>query len=100
MAKLPVRDMTLDYAPRRRDDVTSVELDGEAVLYADSAMLRLDRIGTVLWNCFDGEVTLHELSADLAAEFGTDPDVVANDVMEFTQRMGGHGLLTGVSGDV
>lgn len=99
MAPRSPEEISLDSAPRRRDDVTSVELDGEAVLYADGAMHRLDPIGTVLWHCFDGETTLAELVDDLVAEFRTDREQIAHDVVGFTRRMGEDGLLAGIHHD-
>ncbi len=93
-------DICLDSSPRRRIDVSSVELDGEALLYAGASgeMLRLDPLATVLWNCLDGETPLRELVDDLTAVFATDPDQVSHDVLHFTRQLGELGLLDGVAG--
>lgn len=92
-------EIGLAYAPRRRDDVTSVELDGEAVLYAGSgAMHKLDALATMLWHCFDGSVTLDELVDDLDGIYAdTGRDRIAADVLACVRELGRQGLLDGVA---
>ena len=91
------------FVPRPRADIALVEVDGEAVIAAtagdDGRLLIhwLNPIGTIVWQCFDGAVSLDELIADLAGAFGADPDVVANDVVELSRALGRSGLLEGVT---
>jgi peroxiredoxin len=89
------------FAPRPRDDVASVELDGEVVLAAteEGGFLVthwLNATGAIVWQCFDGSVSLDELIDDLCAAFDADRDVVADDVLRLTQLLGAAGLLDGV----
>jgi hypothetical protein len=98
--RIAVADVHDAFAPRRRPDVTSVELDGEGVLYSDSVIHRLDAIATVLWNCFDGTVTVAELVDDLCSVY---PDTPAADVRagvyECIRTLGSEGLLANVTPD-
>lgn len=86
----------------RRDGVSAVELDGEAVLMEDDTggIHHLDRIATVIWNCLDGSCTLDELAADLAEAFKADLEVVREDVLQLAQTLGRTGLLAGVAAEV
>jgi hypothetical protein len=81
-------------APARREDVTSVDLDGEVVVYADGAIHKLDRIATMLWNAFDGVVTLRELAEDLATIY---PDAseaqILDDIVHCVDALRAQGLL-------
>lgn len=90
--------ITLDYAPKRREDLTAVELDGEAVLYdaRDGGVHKLDPVATVLWNSFDGSLTLRELVLDLDAVFDRDAETLARDLLGYTRQLGAVGLLEGV----
>ena len=91
------------FVPRPRADIAFVELDGEAVIAAtagdDGRLFThwLNPIGTIVWQCFDGEVSLDELIIDLAGAFDADPDIVADDVVELSRALGRSGLLDGVS---
>lgn len=79
----------LEIRPQRRPHVTSVEMDGEALLYvADTGdMFRLDPMATALWNCFDGQTTLRELSEDLADVFPEDASAIAADLLRLTEEL-------------
>lgn len=92
-------DVEPSFAPRRRAEVTSVELDGETILYTgDGALHKLDPIATALWNCFDGSVTLADLVEDLDGIY-TDAshERVMTDVLACVRDLGGHGLLDNVA---
>lgn len=96
-AKIDLADLDDDFAPRRRPDVTSVELDGESVLYSQEIVHRLDAIATVLWNCFDGTVTIAELVDDLVAIYpDTDPSDVRAGVYECVRTLGRDGLFANI----
>ena len=87
------------FAPRTRDNVASVELDGEVVLLLEGARRThsLNQTGTVVWKCYDGESTLDEISADLSEIFSADADTVREDVISVTRDIGKAGLLEGVA---
>lgn len=74
-----------------------VELGDELVLVGESSQATvLNPTGALIWSCFDGESTLDELIDDFSAELGVARDVVAADVLGFTQTLGAAGLLEGV----
>ena len=87
------------FVPTRREDVTAVELDGEAVVLAEGAggAHFMDELATLVWNTFDGSASLDELSVDFAAVFGAELDVVRQDMVTLVQGIGRAGLLVGVS---
>jgi len=86
------------FVPQIRDDMASVELDGEAVLLieATSEIINLDPMGTIVFKCIDGESAVGEIAEDIAEAFQADPEVILDDVLKLTKRMGRVGLLTGV----
>ena len=92
-------DIAGSFAPRPRDNIASVELDGEVVLLLEGARRThsLNQTGTVVWKCFDGHSTLDEISADLSDIFGADADTVREDVINVTRDIGKAGLLDGVA---
>ena len=87
-------DIGLDSAPHRREDATSVELDGELVVYAPDhgTVHKLDAIATALWHCLDGQVTLRELAGELAEAFATDRDRIEDDLVRYTGELVACGL--------
>jgi peroxiredoxin len=87
------------FAPRPRNNIASVELEGEVVLLLEGARRThsLNQTGTVVWKCFDGHSTLDEISADLSEIFGADADTVRDDVINVTREIGKAGLLDGVA---
>lgn len=57
--------------PKTRQDLTVVELDGEAVIYDDESgeLHHLNPTATVVFSLLDGTATVKELSADIADAF-------------------------------
>ena len=92
-------EIDLDFVPRPREAVTATEFDGELLLVdSQTGFLNLlDPVGSVVWNCLDGEVNLADLSEELAAAFGAPLEVVRNDVLEMIRGVGQAGLLIGVA---
>ena len=86
------------FSPARSADAYAVVLDGEAVVLDE----RLDRLhllnhtATLLWQLFDGAVTLAELAAELGDELQLDTDVVLEDLVTIARHLGDEGLLDGV----
>ncbi|MGH6998029.1 MAG: PqqD family protein [Phenylobacterium sp.] len=88
-----------DFAPAVAPSVSSVELEGEAVLYdeATETVHRLNPTAALAWACFDGSATIDELASDMAAVFGADEASVQADLVVLCRRLGGLGLLAGVA---
>jgi len=95
-----IKASTIDetFVPRPRPSIVGVELDGESVLLEKDTVQvhHLDQIATLVWNSFDGSVSLGELIQEITEAFQADPDVIRNDVTSLTQRFGRAGLLEGV----
>lgn len=91
----------LSYAIGPADALSSVELDGETVIYDESngSVHLLDPIATIVWSVLDGTSTLEDICADLVETFGADPQQVRGDVVTLAQHLGHSGLLAGVRGD-
>jgi thiol-disulfide isomerase/thioredoxin len=92
-------DIDLSFVPRKSDELSEIELDGEVLIVHSGAgtVHVLDQIGATVWSCFDGEVDLGTLVADLADAFNADPAVVEEDVLTMTRRVGASRLLEGVA---
>ena len=87
------------FAPYPRDSVFSTRLDDD-LLIVDASTGRihvLNSTAALVWECFDGDVTLDELAADLAEAFHTPLEAVRADTVEMTRELGRLGLLAGVS---
>jgi hypothetical protein len=87
------------FAPYPRDSVVSTRLDDD-LLIVDASTGRihvLNSTAALVWECFDGDVTLDELAADLAEAFHTPLEAVRADTVEMTRELGRLGLLAGVS---
>lgn len=72
------------------------ELDGERVVWdpATGRLVRLDRIGSLIWGSFDGVTTTGELAADLADVFGVSLAAVRADVDGLVVRLLELGLVS------
>lgn len=94
----PVDVVTAMFIATARPDVVQVEIDGEIVLYDDSAkvMHRLNPIAGQVWRCLDGSGSLAEVAADLADVYQADPGQVLTDVVATARQFGSAGLLVGV----
>jgi len=75
--------------------VSSVELDGERVLYdADRGrVVRLDRVASLIWPLLDGVSTADELAEDLSDVFGRPLSEVRADLEELFDGLGRSGYL-------
>jgi hypothetical protein len=87
-----------DYAPARGDMVYAIEIDGEAVLLDEGAnrLHHLNHTAALLWACFDGEVRIAELAAEIADELHLPYDRVLADTLAVISDLGAEGLLAGV----
>lgn len=95
-------DLDTTFVPQLRAQVATVPVADEAILYeADTGDLhRLDTIGTVVCQLFDGATPLTDLVDALADAFGASREVVEADVLTLTRELGRKGLLAGVAGEV
>jgi PqqD family protein of HPr-rel-A system len=68
--------------PRVRQDLTIVELDGEAVIYDEVSgdLHHLNPTATLVLRFCDGSATGSQLAADIAEAFGMPQERVAGDV--------------------
>lgn len=99
--ELTPEEIDLDHAPRRRLDVTSVEIDEDLMLYEpDSGDLhKLNAMAALLWERMDGSLTLREFVAALDEAVDEDVERVQRDVLAYTRELARAGLLVGVRPD-
>ena len=93
-------DIDGSFRPRRAPSVAYTELDGETVLYdeATQGTHLLNPTAGLLWQCFEGDVSLDELAAEVAEAYGIDPAAAADDVLTTARSLGELGVLSGVRG--
>jgi hypothetical protein len=53
----------------------------------------LDRLGTLIWACFDGSASIDELVARLSDAFAMPSDSIQRDLSEFVHTLGERDLL-------
>ena len=86
-----------DLVPRRREDVFSVEIDGDTVIY-DPKLERshvLNSTAALIWELLDGATALDQLAGELAEAFGVGRDTVLADVVTLVGELTELGLLEG-----
>jgi hypothetical protein len=85
-------------APERARAVHTVEVDGEAVLLDErnGRLHLLNRSGTLVWACFDGESSIGEIVDDISDELGAPRDVVLADTLRVSRQLADEGLLANV----
>lgn len=81
--------------PKVRDDITIVELDGEAVIFDDRTgeLHHLNPTATIVLGLCDGSASMHELSRDISRAFGVPLDEVEPQVRTVVRRFRRAGLL-------
>jgi PqqD family protein of HPr-rel-A system len=87
--------VTAPQRPTLRDDLTVVELDGEAVVYDDRTgdLHHLNATATVVFSLCDGTGTVRELATDLAHAYGQPVDDVERQIRGLLRRFRRAGLL-------
>jgi hypothetical protein len=90
--------VTGEFVAMARPDVVQVEIDGEIVLYDDSAkvMHRLSPTAGQIWRCLDGSGSLEEIAADIADVYQMDEEDVLRDIVATVGQFESAGLLEGV----
>jgi len=74
--------------PKVRDDLTVVELDGEAVIYdeATTEIHRLNPTATIVFELCDGSATIADMAEDLSSAFDVPVAVVEPEVRALIRR--------------
>jgi PqqD family protein of HPr-rel-A system len=82
--------------PSLRDDLTTVELDGEAVVYDESSgeLHHLNPAATIVLSLCDGTLSVEEIASAVSDAFELTFDDVLPDVRAVVERFGQAGLLT------
>ncbi|MDD2336013.1 MAG: PqqD family protein [Geobacteraceae bacterium] len=82
-------DITLDRTYVPSEDIVARVIEGELIIVPlvsgigdmDDELYTLNETGRAIWSRLDGEKSLREIAADLAAEFNAAPGVVEHDVL-------------------
>jgi hypothetical protein len=86
------------FVPRPAEAITSVELDGEVVLYDDRTLglHLLNDTAASAWLLADGSRTVDAIVDQLSAAYGVDVDAIHDQVVGLVRELGSQGLLDGV----
>src|SRR5262245_24053230 len=89
-----------DFRPSLRSTVAAEEVDGEVVLYDEVTrdVHVLNGSAAAIASCFDGESTVADIAAELAAAFAQPVETVMDGVLDVARRLGTASLLVGVEG--
>jgi PqqD family protein of HPr-rel-A system len=85
--------------PKVREDLTVVELDGEAVVYdeASGELHHLNPSATLVFGLLDGTATVRELAVDVSDVFGVPADEVETQLRGLVRSFRRLGLLNGTA---
>lgn len=74
--------------PKVREDLTVVELDGEAVIYDEETadLHHLNPTATIVFGLCDGTATMAEMAADLSAVFAVPVHEIEPEVRALIRR--------------
>ena len=92
--------MTAPVKPRTRDDLTVVEIDGEAVVYDEDEdrLHHLNQTATLVFQLFDGSATITQLSGEIAAASNLPAPQVERDIRIMYRQFRKKGLLIDAKG--
>lgn len=81
--------------PRFRDDLVTVELDSEAVIYDEQTgdLHHLNPTATIVMQLCDGTVTVPQLSREIAEAFDVEVEQVRPQVRDLVREFRRAGLL-------
>lgn len=87
--------------PKVRDDITVVEIDGEAVIYDERSgdLHHLNPTATIVLGLCDGTATVKEFSGDIAEAFGAPVVDVERQVRTLIRHLRNEDLLERGRGD-
>lgn len=93
-------DLDVTSVPVPRDEIASVEADGELVLYDPIAGRAhvLNPTAATVWQVLDGEVDVTTLAGEIAETFDVGVDEVTDQLLVLVQDLGRLGLLADVEG--
>jgi hypothetical protein len=79
----------------RRPDVTFQSVAGEAILIRmdTGTYFSLNKIGTEFWDMLDGQQTLAQHAAVIAAKYNVDVPRVTNDLLELAEKLADERLV-------
>jgi PqqD family protein of HPr-rel-A system len=82
--------------PSVREGLTTVELDGEAVVYDETSgeLHHLNAAATIVLSLCDGTLSVEEMAATVSEAFEVSLDDVLPDVRAAVERFAQAGLLT------
>ena len=77
-----------EYLPKVKEHLTSVEIEGEAVIYdeADGNLHHLNRTATMVFAMCDGTATVEEVSGDISEAYGVPLEQVIEEVTLLIER--------------
>jgi PqqD family protein of HPr-rel-A system len=83
--------------PKVRDDLTVVELDGEAVIYDEISgeLHHLNPSATLAFGLFDGTATVRVLATDLSEAFGIPVEEMESQLRTLVREFRKLGLMNG-----
>ena len=81
--------------PRRRPGVLVQEAQGQTVLLRpeDGGYYAIADVGARIWELCDGERSLEQIAAVVAAEFDAPPETIRTDLIEFVGELRSEQLL-------
>src|SRR5271170_880835 len=80
----------------RATEVAARVLDGEMMIMSakDSTLFTLNPVGTIIWQCADGQTPLAEIvERKICPEFEVEPAEAIKDAQSFVNDLAGHGIL-------
>ncbi len=87
--------LTVDFVPAPAPGVETCELDGERLVWQGATLHRLDAVGALVWECFDGRTTVGDIAQMLAEGFGETERDIQGDVSTLCAELIDEGLLQG-----
>ncbi len=87
--------MSADKKPRRAPGIASRKIGEETVLVSPKTgkVFVLNETGGLIWEMCDGERSVDQVAAHLAAEFGILPEQAGEDVLGLIQELAKRGLV-------
>jgi hypothetical protein len=70
-------------------------MDGERLVWQGGLLYRLDAVGSLAWECFDGQTTVSSLGQMLGEAFGVSESDVQQDLLTLCSELLDQGLLEG-----
>jgi len=90
-----LQDIGPDFVAHRRQQMLTVEIDREAIVYDELQEVAhlLSPTAAIIWDLLDGRSRLDEVAVDLAQAFDASTEQVLADVLKLVQEFARRGLL-------